>query len=186
MKNLLFLVFCFLLLSMAYGQNGSVIVTQGPCENYDLTLDGTTLSPISDCDDDLGQQLQSGTSYVLSTDVSTQQHILNGISTLDLIAIQRHLSGVALLDSPLKVLAADMDQDGALSTYDLIEMRSLIIGLTSSSDSKHYQILKADDPLPNIDWWDFGQDFSEAVITTDDLDVNGNINVIMVKLGDVR
>jgi len=56
------------------------------------------------------------------------QHV-NGVSTFDMVLIQKHILGVAPFDSPYKVLAADVDQSGSVSTLDLIKMRKLILGM---------------------------------------------------------
>jgi len=54
--------------------------------------------------------------------------IMNGVSTLDLVLIQRHILGIEALSSPYKLIAADVNKDGQLSTIDLIELRKVILG----------------------------------------------------------
>ena len=56
---------------------------------------------------------------------------MNGISTLDLVLIQQHVLGLGILDSPYKVIAADINSDGSVSTSDLVDLRRLILGLTT-------------------------------------------------------
>ncbi len=53
---------------------------------------------------------------------------LNGVSTLDLIEIQRHILGISRLDSPYKYIAADIDKSGDITTFDLLELRRMILG----------------------------------------------------------
>ena len=53
----------------------------------------------------------------------------NGMSTLDLIKIQKHLLGIQLFDSPYKLIAGDANRDEKLSALDLLEMRKLLLGL---------------------------------------------------------
>jgi subtilisin-like proprotein convertase family protein/propanediol utilization protein len=55
----------------------------------------------------------------------------NGVSTFDLVLIQRHILGLAKLDSPEKLLAADVNKDGKVTASDLVELRKLILGLSS-------------------------------------------------------
>jgi hypothetical protein len=52
---------------------------------------------------------------------------MNGISTLDLILIQKHILGTQLLDSPYKIIAADVDNDKQVTAIDLVELRKLIL-----------------------------------------------------------
>ncbi len=54
---------------------------------------------------------------------------LNGVSTLDIIVIQRHILGLQTLDSPFKMVAADVNNDESISAIDLIELRKLILGI---------------------------------------------------------
>jgi hypothetical protein len=66
---------------------------------------------------------------------------MNGISTLDLVLIQKHILGTEPLKSPYKVIAADVDNSNDVSVIDLIELRKLILGLY--------------DKLPNSTSWKF-------------------------------
>ncbi len=52
-----------------------------------------------------------------------------GISTLDMVLISRHLIGLQELDSPYKLIAADVDGSNSISTFDLIEIQKLILYL---------------------------------------------------------
>jgi hypothetical protein len=55
---------------------------------------------------------------------------LNGVNTLDLILMVRHVLGTARLDSPYKMIAADVDRSGHISTLDIIQLRRLLLGNT--------------------------------------------------------
>ncbi len=57
------------------------------------------------------------------------QDAMNGVSTLDLVFIAKHISGVRRLDSPYKIIAADIDGNGNVSTLDLINLRKLLLNL---------------------------------------------------------
>lgn len=54
---------------------------------------------------------------------------LNGVSTKDLVAIQRHLLGQTTMGSPYQIIAADVNNDSRLSAKDLVELRKLILGI---------------------------------------------------------
>ncbi len=66
---------------------------------------------------------------------------LNGVSTLDLVLIQRHILGLESLNSSFKLVAADVNNDESISTIDLLELRKLILGIY--------------DELPQNDSWRF-------------------------------
>ena len=55
---------------------------------------------------------------------------LEGVSTLDLILIQRHILGIEKLTSPYQIIASDTDNSGAVNGVDLITLRKLILGIT--------------------------------------------------------
>lgn len=65
----------------------------------------------------------------------------NGVSTLDLVEIQKHLLGIKDLTSPYKMLAADANNSESITAIDLIELRKLILGIYSE--------------LPNNSSWRF-------------------------------
>jgi hypothetical protein len=67
--------------------------------------------------------------YILTG--SREDHVLNGISTLDILVMQRHILGAEFLPSAFKVIAADVNNDGVITAIDLITLRKLILGSIS-------------------------------------------------------
>jgi len=57
---------------------------------------------------------------------------LNGVSTLDLVLIQRHILGIEVLDSPYKLIAADVNKSNSINTTDLVELRKVILGINTN------------------------------------------------------
>jgi hypothetical protein len=53
----------------------------------------------------------------------------NGVSTLDLVHIQKHLLGHTQLSSPYKMIAADANNSQSITAIDLVEIRKLILGI---------------------------------------------------------
>ena len=66
---------------------------------------------------------------------------LNGVSTFDLVLINRHIIGLQIFNKTWKYLAADANNSGTLTTLDIIELRKLILGTY--------------DTLPNSTSWKF-------------------------------
>lgn len=52
---------------------------------------------------------------------------INGVSTFDVVRIQRHLLGVQPFATPYELLAADVDRSGNISILDIIYLRRLIL-----------------------------------------------------------
>lgn len=57
---------------------------------------------------------------------------LDGVSTFDLVLINRHILGQQPLENFYQVLAADVNRSNSISTFDIIEIRKLILGLYDS------------------------------------------------------
>ncbi len=75
---------------------------------------------------------------------------LNGVSTYDLVLIQKHILGIELLDSPWKIIAADANQDGKVTTLDIITLRKLILGITTElPNGKSWRFAPKDYVFPN-------------------------------------
>lgn len=54
---------------------------------------------------------------------------LNGVSTYDLVLITNHLLGIQTLDSPWKIIGADVNHNNQVTTFDIVEARKLILGI---------------------------------------------------------
>lgn len=52
-----------------------------------------------------------------------------GVSTLDIVLIQRHILGIVPLDSPYKLLAADVNDSESVTGADVVTLRKLILGI---------------------------------------------------------
>ncbi len=108
---------------------------------------------------------------------------LNGVSTLDLVKIQRHILGLEDLDSPYKLIAADINADNKIKASDLSQLRKLILGVITdlpTNDSWRFvnasQALTLDLDLEDVDY---------AVELTNVMnDVMSN-DMVGVKIGDV-
>ena len=113
---------------------------------------------------------------------------IDGISTLDIIYVTKHILGVQKLDSPYKVLAADANASGSITTLDVILLRKLILGVIPSiSNNKTWHFI----PLAN------SYDTPESILVNRDqikefININNvtedmaNQDFMAVKTGDVN
>jgi len=60
----------------------------------------------------------------------------NGISTADIVKIQKHILGLEILADPYLVIAADVNDNKSITTGDIIELRKIILGQINQF-SKH-------------------------------------------------
>lgn len=56
---------------------------------------------------------------------------INGVNTLDLIRIQKHLLGIEPFTTPYQYIAADANNNQSISAIDLVQIRKLILGYDS-------------------------------------------------------
>ena len=52
---------------------------------------------------------------------------MNGVSTADLVAINKHILGTLPLNTAYKQIAADVNKDKRISTADMVELRKMIL-----------------------------------------------------------
>ncbi len=110
----------------------------------------------------------------------------NGITTLDLVMIRRHILGVETLDSPYKIIAADANKSNSITTFDLLLLQQLILGITTTIESNtSWRFVLADYVFMDA-LFPFDENFSEHWqgdnIASDML----NVNFIAIKIGDVN
>ena len=110
---------------------------------------------------------------------------LNGVSTLDLILIQRHILGIDNLDSPYQLLAADVNDSQDINGIDLVELRKLILGIyTELPDNTSWRFVDAEFQfVDETNPW-----LHEIAETYDIIDLSSDMNIdfIGVKVGDVN
>ena len=54
---------------------------------------------------------------------------MNGVNTIDLILIQKHILGLASLESRQQKISADVNRDNKISAFDILDLRKLILGI---------------------------------------------------------
>ncbi|MFN0015816.1 MAG: hypothetical protein ACKVU2_14840, partial [Saprospiraceae bacterium] len=75
---------------------------------------------------------------------------LNGVSTYDLVLINRHILGIESLNSPYKMIAADVNNSRSISTADIIALRKLILGIdTALTSTDSWRFVPANYAFPN-------------------------------------
>lgn len=116
--------------------------------------------------------------------VDRDKDYLDGVTTLDLVLIQRHILGISELASPYKMIAADIDNNASLTAADLLDLRKLILGINLSLDenaswrfvSKNESMDGSTDPWP----------FTEELILQAESSQAVDADFIGVKIGDVN
>jgi hypothetical protein len=128
--------------------------------------------------------IQTGNSYEVMPEKNTG--FLNGVTTYDLVVLAKHILGVQTLSSPYKIIAADVNKTGTVTTSDIVELRKLILGINDEfpNNTSWRFVAKGhvfQDPLNP-----FSPPFPEAVnvgnLSQDVMDAN----FYAVKIGDLN
>jgi hypothetical protein len=74
--------------------------------------------------------------------------LLEGVSTLDLILITKHILGVQLFKTTYQKIAADVNNNGVISTADIISIRRCILGIdTAFQGNDNWRLVAPDGKL---------------------------------------
>jgi hypothetical protein len=115
---------------------------------------------------------------------SKQDGLIDGVSTLDLVRIQRHILGFEKLNSPYKIIAADVNQSSTITASDLVELRKIILGITNSfpKQSDPWTFIPSDYVFtdPNIPYF-----YPKNIEIPSLENTINNANFVAVHLGDV-
>lgn len=108
---------------------------------------------------------------------------LEGVTTLDLVLIQRHILGLSQLDSPYKLIAADINSDERLNASDLLALRKVILGVDDRfADNTSWRFVSKNDDMGDMeDPWPFSEDL---ILSQETVDIDADF--VGVKIGDVN
>ncbi len=152
---------------------GQVVVTlSGDTLRHDTTgVDGTYLL----------EELVPGGTYTLTPARSGDW--LNGVTTLDLVLITRHILGDDTLDTPYQLIAADANNSHSVTTFDVVLLRRLILAkIDSLPANTSWRFVPADFAFDAADPWTFPEE-----ITLSDLSENvDSLDFIGIKVGDIN
>lgn len=184
--------FCVVYLSLVDNQGGcdpnnpriagNVITTSNDdLANVQVTLEGDVndITKVQVVDGAFSFTVPANVNYEL-TAVKDVDY-MNGVSTLDLVMIQRHILGLAELDNAYKFISADVNNDMNIRANDLVELRKLILGVTNDFTATSWKIVDAAETVAMSTPLEYNE-----VVYVDNLqgDVNG-VNFIATKVGDV-
>ena len=110
---------------------------------------------------------------------------VNGVTTFDLILIQKHILDVQPFDSPYKIISADVNHSNIVSTFDLLKLRKLILGVDPELETNtSWRFVRFDYNFQNPEI-PLEENFPETRFI-DHLDGNMQADFIGVKIGDVN
>lgn len=117
---------------------------------------------------------------------SKQDGVSNGLSITDLLQVQAHILALKDLDSPYKLIAADVNNSGTITSSDLIEIQKVILGIsTEFTHVPSWRFVPTSyifsDPINP-----FASPIPDSIQVIDLRGVKPNLDFIAIKMGDVN
>jgi len=108
---------------------------------------------------------------------------LNGVTTYDLVILTKHILGIAPIESPYKLIAADVNNSGTVTTFDAVMIRKLILfNITEFPDVNSWRFIPKDYVFPDPNN-PFMPPFPESIFASP---INSpSVDFIGVKMGDL-
>ncbi|MEZ4896905.1 MAG: T9SS type A sorting domain-containing protein [Saprospiraceae bacterium] len=109
---------------------------------------------------------------------------VNGLSTLDIVEIQKHILGIQRFTSPFQMLAADINKSNSVTAVDIIELRKIILGYSDQMpNNTSWRFVDSDYQFADIYQPWGASEMRPMQVVNEDKD---NMNFIGVKVGDVN
>nr|HRD06544.1 dockerin type I domain-containing protein [Saprospiraceae bacterium] len=173
--------FCTGNIFRVYGQ----VLTENsvPVEAVNMNLDGMGTVLTGKDGSYRFDAMPSSGNYMLKPEKN--DGLLEGVSTLDVIMIQRHILGASKIQSPYRLVAADVNNDDKVSASDLVELKKAILGTTNSfKNNKSWKMIDSRYKFP-----DPNNPFNNAYpLYHEFIAPEGNMwsDFVGVKIGDVN
>ncbi len=122
--------------------------------------------------------------YTISAEKNNNQK--NGVSTQDILTLQKHLLKIKRIKSPYQLIAADVNNSGSVTAFDMILIRQIILNaITTFPDNQSWKFIRMDyifqnpeDPFKEVPAANYSVDFQPAIAA--------NNNFIGIKIGDLN
>ena len=144
---------------------------------------GTNLSSQTASNGNYSFSVNAGGNYAVAPSKSDDNPPANGVSTVDISLIRRHILNIVSLDSPYKLLAADVSGSGSVSTLDISLLRKVILGTTNVFPAGLWRCVRSDHVFadPQNPW--------NAPASRNYTNLASSVpgeNYVAIKLGDVN
>ncbi len=154
-----------------------------PLANVDIMVNGVLRGSTNASGRFDIQELPLIGEYML-TARAKDNNVTNGLTSGDLITIQRHLLGVAPFESIFQSLAADVNNDGRVSVTDMVIIRNVILSNREGfPEGRNWLFVNGMGDYSNIQ--DL-RDIPQTIIVRNLTAVTGELTFRAIKLGDAN
>ncbi len=113
----------------------------------------------------------------------------NGVTTFDIVDMQKAVLGFGNFTSPYQYLAADVNNDAKITTFDIVQTRQVVLAIIQEFPAYNswrflrsdYNFTNSSNPLMN-----FNATAAEWLILSNLSENRSDVNFIGVKIGDVN
>lgn len=111
--------------------------------------------------------------------------VINGVTTFDILQLRQHILGAKELDSPYRIIAADVNHSNSVTTADIVALRRVILQFDEEfPNNTSWRFIKADHQFSNP-LNPFEGEMPESA-TIPDLTEEMEIDFIAIKVGDLN
>ncbi len=155
-------------------------------ENVAVQLSGSMSDQTFTLEDGKFQfpQLPLGYDYTLTPQFN--EGLLNGVTTFDLVLLNRHILNVEMLDSPYKIIAGDVNHSNSLTVSDIVALRKVILGINDYfPNNSSWRFVDANYQFPDPQH-PFSQTFPEFHNMNNLTLEHQSVNFKAIKIGDLN
>ena len=116
---------------------------------------------------------------------SKNNDLKNGVTTQDIILLQKHLIKIRAFDSPYQFIAADVNNSGDITAFDMILLRQAILNsIDHFPNNNSWKFIKTNEQLTNSNSLTSAKDDTYSIDYAPSLSMNNNY--IGIKIGDLN
>jgi hypothetical protein len=125
--------------------------------------------------------LDNGGDYTVFPELN--KNPLNGVSTFDLLLIQKHVLNIKKIENPYELIAADVNKSGSISILDMLQLRKIILGVDKEfKGNKSWRFVDAN--------FTFKKEASPyqfpEIVNINDLNGSAEVHFYGIKIGDIN
>ncbi len=110
---------------------------------------------------------------------------LNGVSTYDLLIMRKHILKLEQINSPYQLIAADINRSGTITSFDMVELRKLILNIYDAYPrNTAWRFVPADHEFPIVN--PLSEGFPESILVNKDTEEMVNMEFVAIKIGDLN
>lgn len=165
-----------------YSANGEVFTEIGQkIQGAEMSINEGYLNTVTDVAGAYNFDSQILEGSTVNIDIDYEDYLTNGVTTFDITLITKHILGIEVLDSPYKIIAADVNNSKSITTLDIIYIRKAILHQIDEFPGKDSWVFVPDDESITLDNpWSYSE-----VIFYNDIQADLEVNFIAIKSGDV-